>query len=55
MGDWFHTHAHSHYSFKDALPSVQDMVDLDLSYAPPLSPLWDPVLVAARQAASAAV
>ncbi|MBL8777189.1 MAG: FAD-dependent oxidoreductase [Acidimicrobiales bacterium] len=35
--------------------SVQDMVDVDLSYAPPLSPLWDPVLVAARQAASAAL
>ena len=33
--------------------AVQDMIDLDLSYAPPLSPLWDPVVVAARQAASA--
>ena len=33
--------------------SVHDMVDLDLSYAPPLSPLWDPVVVAARQAAAA--
>jgi len=33
--------------------SVHDMIDMDLSYAPPLSPLWDPVIVAARQAASA--
>jgi NADPH-dependent 2,4-dienoyl-CoA reductase/sulfur reductase-like enzyme len=33
--------------------SVHDMVDLDLSYAPPLSPLWDPVIVAARKAAAA--
>ena len=29
------------------------VVDLDLSYAPPFSPVWDPVLIAARQAASA--
>jgi NADPH-dependent 2,4-dienoyl-CoA reductase/sulfur reductase-like enzyme len=28
---------------------VQDMVHLDLSYAPPYSPVWDPVLIAARQ------
>jgi NADPH-dependent 2,4-dienoyl-CoA reductase/sulfur reductase-like enzyme len=28
---------------------VQDMVNLDLSYAPPYSPVWDPVLMAARQ------
>ena len=33
--------------------SVHEMVDVDLSYAPPLSPLWDPVTVAARQASSA--
>jgi NADPH-dependent 2,4-dienoyl-CoA reductase/sulfur reductase-like enzyme len=33
--------------------TVHDLVDLDLSYAPPFSPVWDPVLVAARQAASA--
>lgn len=32
---------------------VHDMVDMDLSYAPPLSTLWDPVLVAARKAAGA--
>jgi NADPH-dependent 2,4-dienoyl-CoA reductase/sulfur reductase-like enzyme len=29
--------------------TVSDIVDLDLSYAPPVSPLWDPVQVAARQ------
>jgi len=28
---------------------VQKMVNLDLSYAPPYSPVWDPVLIAARQ------
>jgi hypothetical protein len=27
------------------------MIDLDLGYAPPFSPVWDPVLIAARQAA----
>jgi NADPH-dependent 2,4-dienoyl-CoA reductase/sulfur reductase-like enzyme len=27
-----------------------DMVNLDLSYAPPFSPVWDPVLIAARKA-----
>ena len=31
--------------------TVQDMIHLDLSYAPPYSPVWDPVLIAARQAA----
>lgn len=30
--------------------TVDEIVDLDLSYAPPYSPLWDPVLVAARVA-----
>jgi NADPH-dependent 2,4-dienoyl-CoA reductase/sulfur reductase-like enzyme len=30
--------------------TVQDMIHLDLSYAPPYSPVWDPVLIAARQA-----
>jgi NADPH-dependent 2,4-dienoyl-CoA reductase/sulfur reductase-like enzyme len=29
--------------------TVQAMVDLDLAYAPPFSPVWDPVQVAARQ------
>jgi NADPH-dependent 2,4-dienoyl-CoA reductase/sulfur reductase-like enzyme len=33
--------------------SVYDIAELDLSYAPPLGPLWDGVLVAARQAATA--
>jgi NADPH-dependent 2,4-dienoyl-CoA reductase/sulfur reductase-like enzyme len=30
---------------------VDEVANLDLSYAPPISPVWDPVLVAARQAA----
>ncbi len=30
--------------------TVQDMINLDLSYAPPYSNAWDPVLIAARQA-----
>jgi len=29
--------------------TVQDMINLDLSYAPPYSNVWDPVLIAARQ------
>lgn len=29
--------------------TAQDLIDLDLSYAPPFSPVWDPVQVAARQ------
>jgi NADPH-dependent 2,4-dienoyl-CoA reductase/sulfur reductase-like enzyme len=29
---------------------VQQVLDLDLAYAPPFSPLWDPVAVAAREA-----
>ncbi|MEY2403135.1 MAG: hypothetical protein QOD38_686 [Acidimicrobiaceae bacterium] len=29
---------------------VQQIVDLDLGYAPPMSPLWDPIAVAARSA-----
>ncbi len=29
--------------------TVQNIVDLDLSYAPPFSPVWDPVQTAARQ------
>ena len=33
--------------------TVAEVVDLDLSYAPPFSPVWDPVLIAARQAAKA--
>ena len=31
--------------------NVGDMIDLDLSYAPPFSPVWDPVLLAARDVA----
>ncbi|HEV7887423.1 MAG TPA: FAD-dependent oxidoreductase [Acidimicrobiales bacterium] len=31
--------------------TVEEMTALDLSYAPPFSPVWDPVLVAARKAA----
>jgi NADPH-dependent 2,4-dienoyl-CoA reductase/sulfur reductase-like enzyme len=31
--------------------TVEHMTHLDLSYAPPFSPVWDPVLVAARSAA----
>ena len=27
---------------------VEQMTALDLSYAPPFSPVWDPVLIAAR-------
>ena len=30
--------------------SVQEMINLDLSYAPPYSNVWDPVLIAVRQA-----
>jgi NADPH-dependent 2,4-dienoyl-CoA reductase/sulfur reductase-like enzyme len=33
--------------------TVEEMVGLDLGYAPPFSPVWDPVLVAARKAADA--
>jgi pyruvate/2-oxoglutarate dehydrogenase complex dihydrolipoamide dehydrogenase (E3) component len=29
--------------------TANDLVDLDLGYAPPISPLWDPVQVAARE------
>jgi NADPH-dependent 2,4-dienoyl-CoA reductase/sulfur reductase-like enzyme len=29
--------------------AVDEMIDLDLSYAPPYSPVWDPVLIAIRQ------
>jgi NADPH-dependent 2,4-dienoyl-CoA reductase/sulfur reductase-like enzyme len=31
--------------------TAQEMVNLDLSYAPPLAPVWDPVLIAARKLA----
>ncbi|MFB7322630.1 FAD-dependent oxidoreductase [Streptomyces sp. NPDC056190] len=32
--------------------TVEQMTTLDLGYAPPFSPVWDPVLVAARKAAA---
>ena len=31
--------------------TVDDMTALDLGYAPPFAPVWDPVLIAARKAA----
>jgi hypothetical protein len=31
--------------------TVEEIVSLDLGYAPPFSPTWDPVLIAARKAA----
>jgi NADPH-dependent 2,4-dienoyl-CoA reductase/sulfur reductase-like enzyme len=33
--------------------TVEQMTTLDLGYAPPFSPVWDPVLVAARKAVTA--
>ena len=33
--------------------TVEEVTMLDLGYAPPFSPVWDPVLIAARQAADA--
>lgn len=30
--------------------NVEEMTSLDLSYAPPFAPVWDPVLIAARKA-----
>ncbi len=30
--------------------TVDELLNLDLSYAPPFGPVWDPVLIAARQA-----
>ena len=32
---------------------VDEVLSLDLSYAPPFSPVWDPVLIAARKASEA--
>jgi len=31
--------------------TVEEMINLDLGYAPPFSPVWDPVIIAAREAA----
>src|ERR1700678_3264376 len=33
--------------------TVEEMTALDLAYAPPFAPVWDPILVAARQGAGA--
>ena len=33
--------------------TVDDVIDLDLGYAPPFSGVWDPVHIAARRAAAA--
>jgi NADPH-dependent 2,4-dienoyl-CoA reductase/sulfur reductase-like enzyme len=33
--------------------TVEEISGLDLSYAPPFSPVWDPILIAARKAADA--
>ncbi|GHJ99970.1 FAD-dependent oxidoreductase [Streptomyces sp. NPDC003753] len=33
--------------------TVEEMTALDLGYAPPFSPVWDPILVAARKATAA--
>lgn len=33
--------------------TVEQMTALDLGYAPPFSPVWDPILVAARKAVAA--
>jgi len=30
--------------------TVDEILGLDLSYAPPFAPVWDPVLIAARKA-----
>ena len=30
--------------------TVDELINVDLSYAPPVAPLWDPVLIAARKA-----
>jgi hypothetical protein len=32
--------------------TVAEMAGMDLSYAPPFSPVWDPVLLAADKTAS---
>ena len=31
--------------------AVEEMINLDLGYAPSFSPVWDPVVTAAREAA----
>ncbi|MHB1487123.1 MAG: FAD-dependent oxidoreductase [Acidimicrobiales bacterium] len=36
-----------------AAMTAEELAGMDLSYAPPVSPLWDPVLIAARKVADA--
>jgi NADPH-dependent 2,4-dienoyl-CoA reductase/sulfur reductase-like enzyme len=31
--------------------TVEELINLDLGYAPPFSPVWDPIVIAAREAA----
>ncbi|MET8052095.1 hypothetical protein ABZU75_31295 [Streptosporangium sp. NPDC005286] len=33
--------------------TAEEITGLDLSYAPPFAPAWDPILIAARKAAEA--
>jgi NADPH-dependent 2,4-dienoyl-CoA reductase/sulfur reductase-like enzyme len=33
--------------------TVEDLTHLDLAYAPPFAPVWDPILIAARKATAA--
>jgi pyruvate/2-oxoglutarate dehydrogenase complex dihydrolipoamide dehydrogenase (E3) component len=35
--------------------TVEQIEQLDLAYAPPFSPVWDPVLIAARKAHEAVI
>jgi hypothetical protein len=30
--------------------TVDHMLNMDLSYAPPFAPVWDPILIASRKA-----
>lgn len=46
MGDWFHTHAHSHYSVRDGMPTIQDMVETVVANDQPALALTDHGLLA---------
>ena len=35
--------------------TVEEMINLDLGYAPPFSPVWDPVVTAARESSKKAL
>lgn len=35
--------------------TADELINMDISYAPPFAPVWDPVLIAARKATQAAV